>query len=583
MAEAAQEEQKMDVDTDTFDPDYDIFAFRDDPKSPDMNVDHSTQMLWELQEHLGKISPVGGAIASVKSDKEFQHTPAPPSVQQSEPQPPRKLSRHMQYATHFPIPQDDSCYHECNQRMIVLYGVGKARDEARHVCKKVSKEIMKLFSKKNSIDISSGDIGKTKKKKEKGEKDVGDPNYEGTFTRFQKLSYYDQHAVTSSCATQVLEQFSSFSSGNSTYLPLVENISFLFDLMEHCHNINSLIEFCIQPLKEFNNQEVQNMLKSGSPVLGSYITSMCLCIVAVLRKYHACLLVMPDLTSLAFEGLCGVVKHVNNPSDCSSAERCILAYLYDLYTSCSYLKAKYSEFFSGACSKVKQTLYAAIVPSASNFRWDPQFMTDVIENAKSRPDIQAIKQLNESSQNRYSFVCNAQINICNAQGAERLNEVSILCAELTACCNSLSSEWLGILRALCCSSNHCCGYIDVLALLDVSDLSLHDLLAVFTSVLIARHCFSMEDFVKHVALPSLLAACPSAGGDQDAEPGARLTCHLLLRLFKSDSDNNTPFPSSKSSSYIKASCDRHLLSAAHNGITVGPMLAVLKAMLVLGN
>ncbi|XP_013408893.1 mediator of RNA polymerase II transcription subunit 12-like protein [Lingula anatina] len=60
--EAAQEEQKMDVDTDTFDPDYDIFAFRDDPKSPDMNVDHSTQMLWELQEHLGKISPVGGAI-----------------------------------------------------------------------------------------------------------------------------------------------------------------------------------------------------------------------------------------------------------------------------------------------------------------------------------------------------------------------------------------------------------------------------------------------------------------------------------------------------------------------------------------
>jgi len=36
--------------------------------------------------------------------------------------------------------------------------------------------------------------------------------------------------------------------------------------------------------------------------------------------------------------LCKVVKHVDKPSDCSSAERAILAYLYDLYTSCSYLK-----------------------------------------------------------------------------------------------------------------------------------------------------------------------------------------------------------------------------------------------------
>ena len=39
--------------------------------------------------------------------------------------------------------------------------------------------------------------------------------------------------------------------------------------------------------------------------------------------------------------LIGVVKHVCNPADCSSAERCILAYLYDVYTSCCYLKVSY--------------------------------------------------------------------------------------------------------------------------------------------------------------------------------------------------------------------------------------------------
>lgn len=43
--------------------------------------------------------------------------------------------------------------------------------------------------------------------------------------------------------------------------------------------------------------------------------------------------------------LCGVVKHGMNRSDGSSAERCILAYLYDLYTSCSHLKSKFGELF----------------------------------------------------------------------------------------------------------------------------------------------------------------------------------------------------------------------------------------------
>ena len=40
-----------------------------------------------------------------------------------------------------------------------------------------------------------------------------------------------------------------------------------------------------------------------------------------------------------------VVKSGVNPADCSSAERCILAYLYDLYTSCCHLKSKFGEIF----------------------------------------------------------------------------------------------------------------------------------------------------------------------------------------------------------------------------------------------
>lgn len=42
------------------------------------------------------------------------------------------------------------------QRYVLLYGVGKARDEARAAVKKLTKEICKLFSKKCSIDIAEG-------------------------------------------------------------------------------------------------------------------------------------------------------------------------------------------------------------------------------------------------------------------------------------------------------------------------------------------------------------------------------------------------------------------------------------------
>ena len=112
----------------------------------------------------------------------------------------------------------------------------------------------------------------------------------------------------------------------------------------------------------------------------------------------------------------------------------------------------------------------------------------------------------------------------------------------------------------------------------------------------ARHCFSLEDFLVHIALPSLVKACNEGRGDADteAEAGARLTCHLLLRLFKTSecpqpalysvSTSPHPLPSGNPRGYsIKLSCDRHLLAAAHNNIRVGPVLAVLKAILVVAD
>ncbi|KAM4772759.1 mediator of RNA polymerase II transcription subunit 12-like protein [Rhinophrynus dorsalis] len=489
-----------------------------------------------------------------------------------------ELLRHLQYATHFPIPVDESSSHECNQRMILLYGVGRERDEARHQLRKITKDLLKILNKKNTSEPSAGDDGQKARKS----KQEAFPTLESMFSRLQQLSYFDQHHVTSQISGNILEQITSFASGTSYHLPLAHHVQLIFDVMEPALNINGLIDFAIQLLNELSVVEAELLLKSSS-LAGSYTTGLCLYIVAVLRRYHACLILNADQTAQVFEGLCGVVKHVVNPSECSSPERCILAYLYDLYVSCSHLRSKFGDLFSSACSKVKQTIYSSVHPSNSNVLWDPEFMSDFIENPSAHNINHSMlgKILSENAANRYSFVCNVLMNICMGhQEVERINDISDLCAELTAGCTVLSSEWLGVLKALCCSSNHVWGFNDLLCSVDVSDLSFHDSLATFIAILIARHCFSLEDVVQHVALPSLLAA---ACGDPDAEPGARMTCRLLLHLLRTPQICSFVPVNGKPATGICSSCDRHLLAAAHNSIEVGAVFAVLKAILMLGD
>ena len=67
-----------------------------------------------------------------------------------------KMGRHWQYVYHFPLPQDENSTHDCNQRNVLLYGVGRGRDDASRNVKKIYKDVTKLFSKKFSIDVSDG-------------------------------------------------------------------------------------------------------------------------------------------------------------------------------------------------------------------------------------------------------------------------------------------------------------------------------------------------------------------------------------------------------------------------------------------
>ncbi|RWS13512.1 thyroid hormone receptor-associated protein-like protein [Dinothrombium tinctorium] len=536
------------------------------------------------------------SVSSDKEDENVLHS----AFGRSENSAKKSAQRHLLYTTHFPLPQDETTSHDCNQRHVLLYGVGKARDDARHSVKKVTKEILKLFNRKSSMDISEG--GKIKKPAIKE-----GFNFEAALTRFQSLSYFDQHVVISSCSSACIEMFNGVATGSSNYIPLIESIAFLFDLMEMSFDVHELIEFVIQLLKELVDVELQ--LQQKCPILaGNYCTTIGLYIVGVLYRYHNCLLVSLEETVAVFDGLYKLVKHVANPADCSSAERCILCYLHDLYNACNHLRSKYHDMFQPVSSKIKQTICSSVAPSSINLLWNTSCMIEYINNPKLKIDVNHIKQLHENSAYRYSFVCNAIHAVAMARDPNRLNEISVLCAELTARCSLLSSEWLGVLQALCRSSKQDCGFMDVLAQIDVADLSIHDNLAVFTSILIARRSFLLQDFLIHCALPSLVTC--AGVGNQFAERGARLSCHLLLSLFRTSEPplsssvllstpattlysltspgpstlvNSTANPTQRSLYVIKHPCDRYLLAAAHSGMKVEAVLTVLKAILVLGD
>lgn len=246
--------------------------------------------------------------------------------------------------------------------------MGKAREEARHVVKRVSKEICRLFHKKLAIDIQAegtslavSSLGSTFFNSGKSRKHSSrlEYNFEQSMHRFLALSYFDRHTVASQAAAVCIEMINTFATGGSTYLPILEHVSFLFDLFEVSLCISGLIELCLQILKgkcDFTSitehipypflfcfftdlPEVEVVLsQKNTQFTHGYTTSMGLYIVGVFRRFHSCLLLSTENTSTAFETLCKLVKHVSNPADCSSAERCILAYLYDLYSCCFFLK-----------------------------------------------------------------------------------------------------------------------------------------------------------------------------------------------------------------------------------------------------
>ena len=122
--------------------------------------------------------------------------------------------------------------------------------------------------------------------------------------------------------------------------------------MEMAQNVNGLLELCLQMLKEIYDVEV--LLKTkASPLAGIYVPTVTMNIVGLLYRYHCCLLASQEQTIQACDSLCRLVANIEDMNKCSSAQRCTLCYVHDLYQSCIFLKQKYADSSVGAhCKEV---------------------------------------------------------------------------------------------------------------------------------------------------------------------------------------------------------------------------------------
>ena len=399
------------------------------------------------------------------SDTMGDHGMDGPGGQSGFPQSPGEVwrySRHWQYTYHFPIPsnnnEDTSAgnNHDVNQRQVILYGSGRGKDETSKQVRKLTKEILKLFSKRFSVDVAEG--GKIKKHHK------SEFIFSEVVTKFQELSYFDQHSVTSQCGQAIIEMVSSFhTSSSSINLPVIEHVSFLFDLAGQALNIQSLLDWCIALLKELPCVESQ-LIERSSALTRVYTTNLALYIVGVLKKYHAILILSDSDVRAVWDSLVKISYRVPVPQesprhessgarhrplpnlDCNSAEWCIMGYLYDLVTSVPMLRSvneTAKEKYQGLKRLFAYNSYPDLpmqnMTNNINEQFVDMFKVYIRDPKNRKVDPLVVRYLHERQENQYSLVVSVLCSVINDQlDTEHLNNLAILCCELTSQCSSLA-------------------------------------------------------------------------------------------------------------------------------------------------
>lgn len=170
------------------------------------------------------------------------------------------------YVLNLPLPQTQSYQHERNQRFVILYGFGAKKQEILERIHSVTKMFQRLLGRKYSIDLNDVTTITSLSNSSMSKRNASANNkHFNTVTNlhvslslaeidslnqiqfeYSKMSLYDQYSIVSKISVNLIEIFKSLEQKN--YLPKLQFIQFVFDLMESNMNVFNLFLFTIRLL-----------------------------------------------------------------------------------------------------------------------------------------------------------------------------------------------------------------------------------------------------------------------------------------------------------------------------------------------
>jgi mediator of RNA polymerase II transcription subunit 12 len=253
------------------------------------------------------------------------------------------------------------------------------RDEAKRQLKQNVRMLSALFKPNNCLETTTESPPFTR------------TTPFGSYLHIRKsilsLSYHDQYFVTNRISKILIERLTNFIERRTSRLPWLDDVAFLFELMEKSLNLSGLIQTCVDILRIFSRIETMGSLKA-SPGMHSYRFELYLEITSIFRFYTPVLILTPSNMVQVFENLIQITQHIQDPVRTTSVERALLMLMHDSYFSCPYIKARYTDRVPQIIGLIKKELYSQNSQNnkqdtaSTSCQWDPQAFQGIIEEPR---------------------------------------------------------------------------------------------------------------------------------------------------------------------------------------------------------
>ncbi|VDK42731.1 unnamed protein product [Anisakis simplex] len=455
-----------------------------------------------------------------------------------------EVTSHERFLIHLSVPQTNEYRSECNQRALLLYGIGEQRDVIKNELKKVAREIAKIWTKRIVIEFSFSKPSEIRFKKRASRDQINE-----ALQKFKSQTYYDQLVLCGWCCDNFILMITDFVDGHSAVLPAAEGFDVLLNMMEHCKNIYGIMELA---------EELLPLLASVEQVLSERRVDCVPSIVSTHLGYILCSYISHNYyyfihSENAPEIVNGLYNLIEN--QLKSTESCLTGWGRSIgifvlnakqqLIECDLISNKLvdakRDLLKRLLPSIQQTKFSTSITSA---KYNAHLFKEFLDEPKrmfSFNDYRRINALINDEEARYSFVISA-LNAARQCGNDydKLVELSNICSHLSSQAN-ICNEWCGALQALCCSSvagsNH--GFADLFLVINVEDSKCHYSIATFYMLLASRNCFSMNALFYQLlqSVFSSLLKSDSSKTDVDAEAGV---CLALLVIADMVCQNDEP-------------------------------------------